>query len=414
MFQITKYAKVKDSKVQDIVSLESILQIIKRGDTNLPFIQSARLVGKSNPLYDIIKTTSLPTFRFNFLFKDSATNNNITEPTGLIYLDCDNTDVVPDSLYIHAKWKSLSDTGFGILVKVNGLTLENYTDTYNNLSKLIGITSDTGARKVTQQTVLSHDPNLYYNPDSLLFDCTESKKVSCPTIKKKEKCIGTDETFLNKSNNEDTIRFNNIDEYFTGEYSELNYRLFNEKVMICSPFIPNRIEEGNRNKNLFYLLSQYALLNPHVGKSWLRAIAGTINKKMYPNLSSSEINCVIDSVLTKREDNSLELYLNEERRVLYNPKYLFTKQQKMEIVNRELGKLKSDHTKEIIYLVLEDWDFNTNGKITQKKVARLANRGESTVKSYWSEFKGYIKELNNDYKKGFKDFIAGKDPKLNI
>src|SRR5690606_35572181 len=200
--------------------------------------------------------------RFNFLFDESAANNNITEPTGLIYLDCDHTDTVPDSSYIHAKWKSLSNTGFGILVKVNGLTLENYTDTYNNLSKLIEIVSDSGARKATQQTVLSYDPNLYYNPDSLLFDCTESIKVSSPNKEKREQCIGTNETFLNKIPNEDTIRSNNIDEYFTGEYSELDYRVFHEKVMICSPFIPHSIEEGYRNKTLFYLLSQYALLNP--------------------------------------------------------------------------------------------------------------------------------------------------------
>ena len=178
MFQITHYANVKDPKVQDVVSLESVLQIIKNGDANLPLIQSARLVGKSSHLYDTIKTSSLPTFRFNFLFDESAANNNITEPTGLIYLDCDNTDTVPDSPYILAKWKSLSNIGFGILIKVNGLTLENYTDTYNHLSELTGIFSDSGARKATQQTVLSHDPNLYYNPDSLLYDCTNTKKVS--------------------------------------------------------------------------------------------------------------------------------------------------------------------------------------------------------------------------------------------
>jgi hypothetical protein len=33
---------------------------------------------------------------------------------------------------------------------------------YNELSQLIGVTIDTGARKATQQTVLSYDPNLYH------------------------------------------------------------------------------------------------------------------------------------------------------------------------------------------------------------------------------------------------------------
>lgn len=135
----------------------------------ISLIQSARTFGKDSPKYDAIKTTLLPTFRFNFLFEGKAANENITVPTGLIYLDADNTDTIPNSPYILAKWKSLSDTGFGILVKVNGLNLGNYSDTYNHLSELIGVTSDTDVRKATQQNIQSYDPNLYYNPDAFVY-----------------------------------------------------------------------------------------------------------------------------------------------------------------------------------------------------------------------------------------------------
>ncbi len=125
----------------------------------------------------------------------------------------------------------------------------------------------------------------------------------------------------------------------------------------------------------------------------------------YINRSLIQINVIhippynlITSVLSKREDNSLKLYFNQERRILFNPNSLFTTKQKMEIVNRVLGKLKSDHTKDVIYLVLEDWDFKANGKITQEKVAKLAKRGESTVKRHWCDFKSHVKDLNKDYK----------------
>lgn len=391
MFQLTQYASAKEPKVQTHISLTEVLEIIKNGDENLPLIQSARAFGKGNPKYDKIKTTLLPTFRFNFLFDDSAANENITDPTGLIYLDADNIDTIPDSPYILAKWKSLSDTGFGILVKVDGLNLANYSDTYNQLSELIGVTSDTGARKATQQTIQSYDPDLYYNPDALVYDCTESKKVSCAPIKKKEKCIGTDETFSDE--HEGTIRFNNIDDYFIGEYADTVYRVFDVKEWICNPYII-RIEEGNRNKTLFFLLSQYALLNPSTGRSFLKAIADTITKRMYPNLSEKEINLVVDSVLKKREAGSLKLHRNDERRVVFNPKISLTTKEKIKIVNGELGKRKSDFTKEVIYMVLENWDFEANGKITQRKVANYANRDESTVKRHWPDFKAYIKDLN--------------------
>ncbi|MGQ2985360.1 BT4734/BF3469 family protein [Flavobacterium sp.] len=396
MFQLTQYASAKEPKVQSHINLTEVLEIIKNGDENLSLIQSARAFGKGNPKYDTIKTTLLPTFRFNFLFDGSAANDRITAPTGLIYLDADNVDTIPDSPYILARWKSLSDTGFAILIKVTGLTLDSYKDTYNHLSELIGITSDAGARKATQQTIQSYDPNLYYNPDALVYECTESKKVSHAPIKKREKCIGTNETFYNE--NDGTIRFNNIDDYFTGEYADGDYRVFDVKEWICNPYII-RIEEGNRNKTIFFLLSQYALLNPNVGRGWLKAIADTINSKMYPNLSGREISLVIDSVLKKREAGSLELYRNDERRVLFNPKALLTQKEKMNIVNRELGKRKSDFTKKVIYQVLENWNFEADGKITQEKVAKFAERGESTVKRHWADFKAYSKDLNDSYHK---------------
>jgi hypothetical protein len=264
------------------------------------------------------------------------------------------------------------------------------------ISELIGIDSDAGARKATQQTILSYDQNLYYNADALVYECTESKKVSCAPTKKREKCIGTNETFLNE--HDGTIRFSNIDEYFIDEYAGYEYRVFDVKEKICSPFIPFMIEEGSRNKTMFFLLSQYALLNPTVGRGWLKAIADTVNRKMYPNLSERETNRVIDSVLKKRETGSLELYSNKERRVLFNPKATLTTKEKMKIVNTELGKRKSDFTKEVIYLVLENWDFKADGKITQEKVANYANRDISTVKRHWSDFKAYVKDLNTSYR----------------
>jgi hypothetical protein len=48
--------------------------------------------------------------------------------SGFIYIDADNADAIPESPYILASRKSLSDTGFRILVKVDNLTADNYAD----------------------------------------------------------------------------------------------------------------------------------------------------------------------------------------------------------------------------------------------------------------------------------------------
>jgi len=49
--------------------------------------------------------------------------------------------------------------------------------------------------------------------------------------------------------------------------------------------------------------------------------------------------------------------------------------------------------------VLENWDFEGDGKITQEKVAKYANRDVSTLKKHWSDFKAYVKDLNISYYK---------------
>lgn len=404
MFQLTQYASAKEPKVQRQISLTEVLHIIGNGDENLTLIQSARALGKGNPKYDAIKTTLLPTFRFNFLFSESARNSNITEPTGIIYIDADEVHSIPESPYIFASWKSLSNTGFGILVKVDNLTKDNYADVYNQLSELIGVTSDAGARKATQQTIQSYDPDLYHNPDSLVFHFNETKKVSHALIsEKREKCIGTHDT-LNW--NDDTIRFSNIGSYFT---DDTRYIVFKEKERICNPFIPLRIEPGKRNSTMFFLLSQYALLNPNSGKPFLKSIGATINKHIFPSLSDKEVGSVADSVVKKREEGTLTMHYNEPRRILFNPNGGFSIKEKMAIVNRELGKLKSDATKELIYAAIENWDFESDGPITQMKVSLISGRGIATVKRYWNHFRDYVLTLNDDF--GRKETETKAKPK---
>ena len=397
MYKVSKFESAKAPKVKQVLSIEDVLQIIKNGDEYLQIINTARLYGKGSAIYDNIKTNLLPSFRFNFLFEDSASNKNIIASTGLIYLDVDGVDTIPTNDYIFASWKSLSNKGYGLLVKVDNLTLDNYSNVYNQLTEIIGINSDAGARKATQQTILSYDKNLYCNPNSNIYNYSENKKVSNhPILEEREECIVTNDTFL--SIDSDTIQFNNIESYFTNEYENELYRVFDEKIKICSPFIPIRIEVGKRNSTLFYLLSQYALLNPKAGKQFFKAISETINKKMYPRLESNEIESIINSVLLKREDNSLKLFYNEERKILFNPNALITGKEKMKIVNQVLGNIKSQLTKETIYIALENWDFESYGAITQKKIVELTGKSIATVKRYWKEFKSYTKDLNNDYK----------------
>ena len=428
---VTQYASCVQPDTNFTVLVHEVLRLIKNGDKNLPSIREARALGKGSPKYDKIKQYKLPTFRFNFEYKGKACNENITVATGLIYLDVDRAQTIPESNYVFAKWKSLSKTGYGVLAKVDNLTPANFSDVYNDLSRLIGVSADSAARKATQQTVLSFDPNLYCNTESLVYhystkeeepnrdvslekkqvitidlcskgstsstgddsiayEYLKEEKVANLNIKKEKKDIPSNEKFsvISSSNG---IRFNNIKDYFT---DATPYIIFEEKEKICSPYIPFNIKEGSRHTSLFIYLSQVAALNPTQGKQELEEIGTTVNDKMPSKLLKAEVDSIVNSILKMRKEATLKMFLNLERRFLFNPDVEFPKGKIMTIVNVENGKRRTEQTQRAIYNILEDWDFKKDGKITQTKVRDKLGCNISTVGRHWSVFKEYVSDLN--------------------
>jgi hypothetical protein len=67
-------------------------------------------------------------------------------------------------------------------------------------------------------------------------------------------------------------------------------------------------------------------------------------------------------------------------------------------VNVELGKMKSSKTQNKIYQIIENWDFENDGDIMQKKVALKADSSLTTIKRYWHFFKEFVVEVSNDFK----------------
>ncbi len=301
--KINKFKNCKSPNVNQEITIEEFFNLIKTGDTHTSLIQEIRTLGKQSLTYKTVKESNLPTFRFNFLFKIKANNHNIIKPTGLIYIDVDDTtDINLSNELIYATWKSVSNTGRGILVKVDGLTLTNFSDTYTAIGESLNIIVDAGAAKASQQTVLSYDPSIYINDNSITFKAIK-KKVSNVNHQREEKelILGYD-TFFKQT---DRIRFDNINEYFVNENEMIPFIVFaDEKEKICQPFLGKSIEAGNRNKTMFFLLSQYALLNQDKGYELLKACANEINKRFEEKYDDSKIDSIITSVLNKRDEGT--------------------------------------------------------------------------------------------------------------
>lgn len=395
MLTINQFKNVKNSFIDKNITIDEILSTIKDGDSNRETILAIRKLGKSSTVYQKTKTHYIPTFRFNFKFEGKASNETIIEPTGLIYIDVDDSTCIDlTNPYIYASWKSLSETGLGILVKVDGLSLSNFKDTYREIGVMLGVMMDIGAGKATQQNVLSYDPDIYVNKSSFTFQAI-NKKVSSSVIQegeKRERLITVNDTFLNS----EKIRFNNIGDYFKD--TDGDYIVFNEKKNLCIPFIPKRIHVGNRNTIMFGVLSQYALLNPTMENGFLIKCANVINNCFIQKYEEEKIKSIVAGVIKKRSEGTLEPYLNKERKIIFNPNKKISPKEKQKTTAILMGKIKTDKTQKNINNTIDDWNFQIDGKITQEKIAEKLNKSLATIKRNWSPFKEFVCKQNITFK----------------
>ena len=72
------------------------------------------------------------------------------------------------------------------------------------------------------------------------------------------------------------------------------------------------------------------------------------------------------------------------------------------ISGQGVGQNKNDETKDknrdTIYNTLMNWDFDTNGKITIRKVADVTNLAKKTIEKNWSSFKDIAESINQEHK----------------
>ncbi|WP_454046813.1 hypothetical protein [Chryseobacterium sp. Marseille-Q8038] len=87
-------------------------------------------------------------------------------PTGYLYLDVDGMteqDFEINTTYICAYWRSLSNTGMTLVVKVDGLTLNNFKEATKKIARLLDIPYDEKAVSIDRLTVLPYDRHAYFN-----------------------------------------------------------------------------------------------------------------------------------------------------------------------------------------------------------------------------------------------------------
>ncbi len=379
--------KIIDS-FSDLKTLVEYIQSHEREEMNN--ILEARKAGKDTVEYKNIKKYKLPCAIINFNHKDGYVNGSTVEnSTGYMYFDVDNESSLGDLdfNYVSAYWKSLSNNGYSVIVKVKGLTTDNLKESYRHIGNTLDLKYDAAAISIDRVTVLSYDPNAYFSNDTGVIDLTE--------IVGKEKSTHSDNKnifYLGYNHNGYKMRTDNLDEVIEQSNIEIKYnedgvfdlgaenKLPYSKVVI--PFKP--IKEGKRERVLSTIAHQLVSLNKDFPKKRIAAYIHSINEnKMQPPLENQEVKIIINKKFKQRDE--IKPIPNAKRRILYNPNFRFTGKQKSMLALKTCTESIVKKSKEKIRTVLQNWDYNEFGKITQKKVVQITEMNKKTVVKYYKE-----------------------------
>jgi hypothetical protein len=394
--------------------LSEILDLIKYGSTlTNTLIDKARTCGKGTTEYDEIKKKHLPAFLFNFKFNKKLANDNITESTGLLYLDIDNIEseftlsILQEEAkhipYVMACWKSLSETGLSLLISVKGMTKANYylfkahfmywykydADTNS------GLNLDENAWKPTQKTVLSRDGEIYINEQCCDLTYNEvlcSSFYSMPKRSKEKVQFSLYNKYKYKIGDQ-TAPFQNVgvikcysDKNFYSltdkqKYADKNapYTVYPLGVAVNKIFLNRKspIKEGNRAKMLFIKACVFIRMYGEDYSEILRFL-----KMVRANYCENSAS-ITDDELKKIAKKSLANYKSakikmDKAKIIFPIDSPLSVKEKQSISAREIGNIR---TETMI-------DFLTNiykPGMKQKELIALSGKSERTVKAYWNK-----------------------------
>ncbi len=382
---INKINSITNRKIIDNFNdMEALINYVK--DNQRPeykFIKEARNSGKGTETYNNIKRNKIPCAIINFEHEGYVKCSTLIKPTGYMYLDIDNEcDLDFDINYVHAYWRSLSNNGYSVVLKVKGLDNNHLKESYRYVGELLNIGYDKAAISKDRVTVLSYDPDAYFNNDSLTVDLS-----SLEYTQHSNKNL----FYLGYDCNGTNVRYNNRDEVIESKSIILDYDMTgmfdlgkNNKIFFSEVLVPFKpINKGNRNKVMSTIAHQLISLNKNESKNRLFGIINSINKdKMIPPLCLKEINIIVNSKYKNRFN--LTPLINASRRFFYNPEFELTVIEKRRLMMTKMNKDRVVESRAKISKVLLEWDYEKNGKITIKKVTSLCEMNKKTVQKYYS------------------------------
>jgi hypothetical protein len=174
----TSLYKTCRAKTNQEVSLMGLMSKIQHGDYDEIVTELRSIKGKKER--QEFKSKNFPAFTWSATFNGGHNYSDIKNYSSLVGLDYDDVTGIDevieklktvDSTFI--AFVSPSGNGIKVIVKVNS-SLEKHKEAFELINKyyanIVGLESDPSVKDPTRLCYVSHDPNIYINEDSMVFD----------------------------------------------------------------------------------------------------------------------------------------------------------------------------------------------------------------------------------------------------
>ncbi|WP_024566708.1 BT4734/BF3469 family protein [Elizabethkingia anophelis] len=389
-------------------TIEEVVNFIKTPPPeHISLVEQARSLNRKSNEYGDIKRNRLPAISVGFSFSNNyIIGENIDSPTGYLYLDVDGIteiDFDENESYVCAYWKSLSNTGISIIIKVDGLTTGNLKTATQEIAKLLNVPYDTKAVSIDRLTVLSYDPDAMYNSNSITINLNEL--LPPESTKPESSKVFRDSIYYNNSligiqyNGNISIRNNNLDEVTQDMHFDYNEKGIHDcgkdKVRYISAYLPKNIKEGSREKVLSLYARNIMYLNPNLTKNELFKLVSSANMLRLNNpLPYNEFKIIVEKTYANRLTYRPPEDKAKSKRFFFQDNTLTTVQKtrlSLEVIHDE-RRQKTQEKKDVLSKIFCNWNCHEDGKITPKKIMEQTGFKKTIVYDY---FKANPEEIPN-------------------
>jgi hypothetical protein len=301
--------------------------------------------------------------------------------------------------HIYAAWLSLSQLGIGALIKVEGITLDNFRESYKEITQELGIEFDPMAVKATQANVISSDPQIYINTNSV------PKKVSSINNRETKTILYLEDTFsefeipefvVTESNR---VRFN-LKVTLPTYNSDCDY--YPQGLPYFEAYWPyshkgqhSKIFSGRRHSTITTFANNLIILNPTVSLEQVVSWIHSFNKSYCVEpFTYKEVYKIVEEKYKLRE--TLQPLGIKLKKFWVNPNSINKKQSFL--------ICKSITTKAHSLSLIQDFIglelYNTTSKVTLQTIANYTGLSLITIKrNITQELQLLIKQHNQTLKK---------------